>query len=243
MLTFIFLLALFTSTSSAEVLVLTKDNFDGIALDKSKDVLVEFYAPWCGHCKKLEPIYNKVGEAFANERSCVVAKVNADEETDLATRFEVGGYPTLKFFSKDDKKGEKYTRGRSEQDLINFLNEKCGTHRVSGGGIDANSGLVPEYNALAEKFVKDSEERSTTLESLEKAVASAGDGGASGAYYVKVMKKMLEKGDGYVSSEIARLEKMIASGKMTGEKRDNMYRRKNILRVFLEAGASGKEEL
>ena len=42
-----------------KVLVATK--FDEVAYNKEKDVLVEFYAPWCGHCKQLEPIYEKVG--------------------------------------------------------------------------------------------------------------------------------------------------------------------------------------
>merc|ERR1711990_861128 len=64
------------------VLVLTNDNFQE-AIDGNEFVLVEFYAPWCGHCKSLAPEY---------------AKVAATEESKLAEKFEVRGYPTLKFF-------------------------------------------------------------------------------------------------------------------------------------------------
>jgi len=236
------ILGLCVSAALAEVKVLTNDNFDGIALDKSKDVLVEFYAPWCGHCKSLEPTYNKVGKTFANEKNCVVAKVDADHEKELGTRFGISGFPTIKFFPKNNKAGEEYNGGRSEQDFIDFLNEKCGTNRVAGGGIDDQAGLVADFDALAAKFVTDPESRASTQEELEKAVEGAPEEDKkAGAYYIKVMKKITEKGDGYVATEIARLEKIL-SGQMTGDKRDQMFKRKNILNVFNKA-TTAKEEL
>lgn len=225
----------------AEVKVLDNDNFDGIALDKSKDVLVEFYAPWCGHCKRLEPVFEKVGKTFGNEKNCVVAKVDADKEKDLGSRFGISGFPTIKFFPKNNKEGEEYNGGRSEQDFIDYLNEKCGTNRVAGGGVDDQAGIVAEFNAFAEKFVTDSASRAATLEEMQAAVDGKPEEKKSGDYYVKVMKKITDKGDGYVATEIARLEKIL-SGSMTGDKRDQMFKRKNILNVFNKA-AGGKEEL
>jgi len=235
------ILGLSVAMALAEVKVLNNDNFDGIALDKSKDVLVEFYAPWCGHCKRLEPVYDQVGKTFANEKNCVVAKVDADQEKDLGSRFGISGFPTIKFFPKNNKEGEEYNGGRSEQDFIDFLNEKCGTNRVAGGGIDDQAGVVAEFSALAEKFVTDAESRAATQEELVAAVEGKPEEKKAGDYYVKVMKKITEKGDGYVATEIARLEKIL-SGHMTGDKRDQMFKRKNILNVFAKA-APAKEEL
>lgn len=76
---------------------LTKANFDDVVLNEEHDVLVEFYAPWCGHCKNLAPIYDKVASTFENEKDCIVAQMDADDASnrDIAQRYGVSGFPTL----------------------------------------------------------------------------------------------------------------------------------------------------
>jgi len=138
------------------VTVLTPKNFDAVALDPSKNALVEFYAPWCGHCKSLAPTYEKVASAFAGEDNVVVAKVDADKHRDLAQRFGVSGFPTIKFFAAgEDKEATAYESGRDEQSFVDFLNEKAGTSRLPGGGLNADAGTVPELDQVAAKFSSD----------------------------------------------------------------------------------------
>lgn len=80
------------------VIVLTDANFDE-ELAKHNFLLVEFYAPWCGHCKQLTPEYIKAAERLKNNNPpYYIAKVDATANDELAQRFGIKGFPTLFFF-------------------------------------------------------------------------------------------------------------------------------------------------
>jgi len=232
----VFLTICLSAVFGEDTIVLDNDNFDRIALDPAKNVLVEFYAPWCGHCKNLAPTYEKVAQTFKDEPNCKVAKVDADSEKGLASRFGVSGYPTIKFFSKSNKEGEKYEGGRSEQDFIDYLNNKCGTNRVSGGGINEQAGRIDAFDTLAKKFMENPDSRDEAMATVSKTVEEETDPEhkKSAEYYLKSMKKIIDKGESYVGGEVDRLARML-EGNMKAEKRDSMFKRKNILSVFLKA--------
>ncbi len=59
-------------------------------VDGSKDVLVEFYAPWCGHCKSLAPVYEEVAQKLKDEDGVVLAKLDATAN-DVPSQFDVKG--------------------------------------------------------------------------------------------------------------------------------------------------------
>lgn len=221
------------------VVDLDSSNFDSIALDETKDVLVEFYAPWCGHCKRLAPTYDLVGKAFKNDPNCVVAKVDADSEKDLGERYGVSGFPTIKFFPKDNKDGEEYSGGREEQDFIDFLNDKCKTNRVSGGGISEEAGRIDKFDEFARDFMADLDKRDGILEEA-KSLIDAQEKPKMALYYTKVMERIQSKGDSFVTTEVDRLERMM-EGSISDAKKDEFSMRRNILKQF--KADTAKEEL
>ncbi|XP_066515586.1 protein disulfide-isomerase A2 [Hoplias malabaricus] len=114
-------------TEEKDVLLLHDKNF-ARALNESKYLLVEFYAPWCGHCRALEPIYAEVAGQLKNESSPVrLAKVDATEEKELAEEFNVDSFPTLKFF-KDGNRLDvtEFTGKRTAKGIVQWLQRRLG---------------------------------------------------------------------------------------------------------------------
>ena len=112
-----------TVKEEEDVLILTNDNFDTTVYSKGI-ILVEFYAPWCGHCKSLAPEYSKAAKALKeNDPPIPLAKVDATENKELGQRFDVSGYPTIKFF----KNGEPYDYEgpRDSEGIIAYMKEKA----------------------------------------------------------------------------------------------------------------------
>ncbi|TPX48862.1 hypothetical protein SeLEV6574_g01795 [Synchytrium endobioticum] len=232
-------------TPVTAVTVLTSGNFYNY-VGTDKNVLVEFYAPWCGHCKTLAPTYEKVAKDFSQESDCVVANVDATAATDLAEKYRVEGFPTIKFFPKGAKESPvEYTAGRSEEDFLAYLNEKCGTHRTVGGGLDENAGQVAQMAEYVKKFLsrKEKKFREAVIEEAKIAASElTGTVKSNAAYYVKFMEKIVKSGENYIETEYKRLEKLGKAA--TVEQADSFSLRKNILGLFRAAGlVDGKEEL
>jgi len=109
------------------VKVAVAKNFDSLVMDDSKDVLLEFYAPWCGHCKSLAPIYEETAQALAGVSTLVIAKMDATAN-DVNPKYGVRGFPTIKFFPAGKKDTPiDYTGARTKEGFLTFL-QASATH-------------------------------------------------------------------------------------------------------------------
>ncbi|OQE27430.1 hypothetical protein PENSTE_c004G06323 [Penicillium steckii] len=207
-----------------------------------KDVLVAFTAPWCGHCKTLAPIWETLANDFALEENVVIAKVDAEAENarTLAKEQGITGYPTIKFFPKGTTEPEPYASARSEEALVEFLNQKTGTNRAVGGGLNKKAGTIPTLDSLVAEYVP-----THKFEKLASEIKKAAKGiqNKYAQYYVKVADK-LNQNQEYAVKELARLSKVLSKGGSAAEKVDDMVSRSNILRGFAgEKEETGKDEL
>ncbi|KAG6704078.1 hypothetical protein I3842_07G118200 [Carya illinoinensis] len=217
----------------SDVVVLTTDNFGEVVLDETKDVLVEFYAPWCGHCKNLAPTYEKVATAFKYEDDVVIANLDADKYTNLAEKYDVSGFPTLKFFPKGNKAGEEYDGGQDLADFVTFINEKCGTSRDGKGQLTSKAGTVSSLEALVKEFVAASnEEKKAVFSRIEEEVDKlTGFSARYGRIYLKAAKSCMHKGADYAKNEIQRLQRLLEKS-ISPAKADEFTLKKNILSAF-----------
>ncbi|GJN40491.1 hypothetical protein PR202_gb29712 [Eleusine coracana subsp. coracana] len=117
-----------SSPEGEAVLTLDVDNFDD-AVAKHPFMVIEFYAPWCGHCKNLAPEYEKAAQELSkHDPPIVLAKVDANEEKNrpLATKYEVQGFPTLKIFRNQGKNIQEYKGPREAEGIVEYLKKQVG---------------------------------------------------------------------------------------------------------------------
>ncbi|KAG7832879.1 hypothetical protein KL943_004327 [Ogataea angusta] len=110
-------------------------------VNQEKDVLVEYYAPWCGHCKRLAPTYEELAAIYKNDTAAsakvLIAKI--DHTANDVSGVEITGYPTIFLYPADGSGPVNYEGQRTLESLASFIQEK-GTFGVDGLAIrDAKS--------------------------------------------------------------------------------------------------------
>ena len=103
-----------------EILELTKQNFNDYVSNSNKPVMIDFWASWCGPCRILAPIYDEIAKELKDE--VMFAKLNVDENAEIAGQYHVASIPTIIVF----KKGQVTARGTatmSKEDILNLLEQ------------------------------------------------------------------------------------------------------------------------
>ncbi|KAK5048181.1 hypothetical protein LTR84_005851 [Exophiala bonariae] len=167
------------------VTVVVANSYKDIVLDDSKDVLIEFYAPWCGHCKSLAPIYEKLAELYTGSdlsSKVTIAKVDA---TLNDVPDEISGFPTIKLYPAGAKDSPvEFSGARTLEDLATFIKDN-GKHGVDGlaAQSDDTDAVMEDASATAgqETLAKAAPAATTNDEGVVDAVKSAVSGAAEAA--------------------------------------------------------------
>jgi thioredoxin 1 len=107
--------------ASANVHEFGTDNWKSEVVGSSVPVLVDFWAPWCGPCRALTPIIDKVAEQFVGKVK--VGKVNVDDNNELATQYSISTIPRLMIFKGSDQPLQTIVGLTSEAELVKLLNK------------------------------------------------------------------------------------------------------------------------
>nr|AAX26918.1 unknown [Schistosoma japonicum] len=168
-------------TEEDDVLVLSKNNFDDV-IKANKFVLVEFYAPWCGHCKALAPEYSAAAKKLKEKGSLIkLAKVDATVEEELAFKHGVKGYPTLKFFRNEqpiDFGGERDSDAivnwclRKSKPSVEYIESVDGCKQFIDNATIAVLGFIKDTDSLD---LTDFEKVADELDDADFAVANSSD--------------------------------------------------------------------
>lgn len=155
-------------SNDGPVTVIVANNYQDIVIDNEKDVLVEFYAPWCGHCKSLAPKYEELGALYAAHSGKVtVAKVDA---TANDVPDEIQGFPTLKLFAAGKKDAPITYKGpRTVEDLAKFIAEN-GTHGIAAAAAEEVVEDIPE--SIGEAAAAATKSAASVVEEATEAVKS-----------------------------------------------------------------------
>ncbi|KAJ4768102.1 Disulfide-isomerase-like protein [Rhynchospora pubera] len=154
------------------VVEVTSESFDDVIFDITKHVFVQFYAPWCGHCHNFAPTYEKVASIFKLDEDVVIARVNGDEYPEVSEKYADNGYPSLWFIPKGNTAVEEYEEGRTVEEIVEFINQKCGTNRDFDGQLTSRAGIVESLDALVKEFVSAvNDEREKIITKIEEEVS------------------------------------------------------------------------
>jgi protein disulfide-isomerase A1 len=129
-------------TNDEPVKVVVGTTFDDYVTNSDKEVLVEFYAPWCGHCKHLAPHYDEAAKRLANNPNVLLVKVDSTENEVAGA--DIQGFPTLKFYRKDKTlEPLEYDGGRDADGIVSWIKEHTEYEWVEPAG-EADSDSQPD---------------------------------------------------------------------------------------------------
>jgi len=217
--------------------VIDSDTFEEYAIaDTTKHAFVEFWAPWCGHCKTFSSKWDTISLNLRGS-DVKIAKLNAKENKELAKKLRVHAYPKLLLFTKDAKDKPLHYKGKkSEAEIMNWLHREIGLERKAGMQFTRQAGRVRSLDLLARKFMKASSDKRSEIavEVKAKEDAMQHKNAKYVEIYTEVMQGVLAQGEKYLFLQQEKLQRALKEPlDLEPHKWENYAKMLNIVREFL----------
>lgn len=224
--------------SLTAVKVFNSGNFSNSVPHKAKYTIVEFYTPWCGHCKKLAPVWEVFAQKVHMEprlrAHVIVSKIDCDQNGDVCQKYNVESFPTLMYFNPQIYGGsmpQKIHVGHELEDLLGYAKSHLAKppvkQRIYAFDLLAHEFYLAENNTELQQDIHDRASRSAEHFSAQKKYVAQ--------IYVKIMNKAINKGNGtkvFFTDEFNRIHRMISSNTLGEDKIIDMLLRQVILGSF-----------
>ena len=231
------------------VTALDASTFDALVLNPRRSALVLFHARWCSHCDTIRQQWLALAQALEAEAEVHVAELSVDSEPEreLALKYGVSTYPSIKLFVAGATKyvaDFKFDRGVEQsppalRSLLDFVSENAGTAQRSEDGILADTeGRLKAMDSVLACHGSAGIGTALLVHAQRKQVeiAKASDDTRAGrqmaqdaARYVKLIKLAIERGNDYIAREHHRVSALVRSGSVSAKQKDMLQRRVNIL--------------
>jgi protein disulfide-isomerase A6 len=192
-------------------------------LNATHCVFTMFTNPSAPAGKRFLPHIQEVAEAFKYDDRVQFCVNDVDLYKFFNWDYDLSGFPDLRLYCKDEPEPIKFTGRRTSEDLIDFINDYCGTQRGLNGRLNSEAGLIDEVSQIVEDFLTKGK-KPHYISDMEQVEGTK--------YYVWVMNEVLQKGDGFIATERNRLNQLLDSGTLSPDKLDEFQIRVNILGVF-----------
>jgi protein disulfide-isomerase A6 len=193
-------------------------------LNETHCVFTMFFNPSNSVAKRFLPPMQEVAEAFKYDDRVAFAANDIDLYKFFNWDYDLSlAQPDLRLYCKDEPEPIKFTGRRTSEDLIDFINDYCGTQRGLNGRLNSEAGLIDEVSQIVEDFLTKGK-KPHYISDMEQVEGTK--------YYVWVMNEVLQKGDAFILQERNRLNELLESGTLSPEKLDEFQIRVNILGVF-----------
>ncbi|KAF1934983.1 protein disulfide-isomerase [Clathrospora elynae] len=158
-------------SNDGPVATIVAHNYKDIVINNDKDVLVEYYAPWCGHCKALAPKYEELGQLYASDKLSKLVTIAKVDATANDVPDEVQGFPTIKLFPAGKKDSPiDYSGSRTVEDLVKFIEEN-GSHKAEATYVEKAEEVVAD---AADDMVSQADAATKSGKSAAASAASEG---------------------------------------------------------------------
>ena len=215
------------------------NDFESTVKDASKKVVLCYLYPSWSESDNVKLAMKRVGSAFDGEDSVGLVKMAIETvvERDITETYNFRNYPGFLAFWDGGSKWEEYKGDQDVISIVNYLNSKAGTHReYLGPGVHRPSGIVNKMAHFAESYGSGSNSKEVTPDLVKEAEAVVttlqGSDVENAKHYVKILKRMLDGGSGYVETELKRLESLLSKSSITPQKKTLFLQRKEILETF-----------